>query len=92
MLAALAARLSRTGSMLELHITGRDGAELAPMHVRQILTAPTTEFKAISFVGVASAVLFAVLLRRHGPILLRGVTLGIATVCALIYVMGYGMG
>ena len=54
-LAGLAARLSRTGSMLELHTTGRNGAELTPEHVRQILTAPTTEFKAISLIGVLAA-------------------------------------
>jgi hypothetical protein len=48
LLAGLAARLSRTGSMLELHATGRGGADLAPEHVRQILTAPVTEFQLIS--------------------------------------------
>lgn len=92
LLGALAARLSRTGAMLELHITGHDGAALAPEHVRQILTAPTTEFKAISMVGVVTALVFAVLLRKQGPLLLRAATLTTAILSALIYVAGYGVG
>jgi hypothetical protein len=92
LLGALAARLSRTGAMLELHITGRDGAALAPDHVRQILTAPTTEFKAISLIGVMGALLFAVLLRKQGPRGLRAATFVITAVSALIYVAGYGIG
>jgi len=31
LLAGIGARWSRAGSMLELHATGRDGAELAPI-------------------------------------------------------------
>ena len=91
-LAGLAARLSRTGSMLELHITGRNGAELAPQHVREILTAPTTEFKAISLAGVVAAVILAVVLWRQGARALRWLTLSMAGACLLIYLAGYGFG
>ena len=91
LLGALAARLSRTGSMLELHTTGRDGAALAPDRVRQILLAPTTEFKAVSLIGVAAAVVFAILLSRHGPSPLRWATVAITLASALVYVAGYGL-
>ena len=90
-LAGLAARLSRVGSQLEVHITGRNQAELAPEHLRMILTAPTTEFKAISLIGILAALVFAVLLRKHGPRALRWFTLTLATLCALIYMAGYGV-
>jgi hypothetical protein len=78
--------------MLELHITGRNDAELAPEHVRQILTAPTTEFKAISLIGIIAALILAALLQKHGPRMLRLATIGIAVACGLIYVAGYGIG
>lgn len=92
LLAGLAARLSRTGSMLELHITGRNDAELAPEHVRQILTAPTTEFKALSFIGVVAGLVLAVVLRTHGPRALGWFTLALSTICVVVYLVGYGIG
>ena len=92
LLAGLAARLSRTGSQLEVHITGRNGAELAPDHLRQILTAPTTEFKAISLIGVIAAFVLSLALSKHGPRSLRGLTIAIAAVCLVIYFAGYGFG
>jgi hypothetical protein len=90
LLAALSARLSRVGSQIELHITGLKGAELAPDHLRHILTAPTTEFKAISFAGVVSAIALAVVLRKHSPALLRRITLGICILAFAIVAGGYG--
>jgi hypothetical protein len=78
--------------MLELHITGRNGAELAPEHVREILTAPTTEFKAISLVGVIAAFVLSLALWKQAPQPLRWLTIAIAAVCLLIYVAGYGLG
>jgi len=78
--------------MLELHITGEDGAALAPDHVRMILTAPTTEFKAISLVGVVAALVLSALLWRHGARVLRWVTPTFAIACALVYLAGYGVG
>jgi hypothetical protein len=92
LLAGLAARLSRTGSLLELHVTGRSGAELAPEHVREILTAPTTEFKAISLVGVVAAFGLSLALRQQGPRPLRWLTIAVAAICLLIYFAGYGFG
>jgi hypothetical protein len=92
LLAGLAARLSRTGSVLELHISGRDGAELAPDHVRQILTAPTTEFKLISLVGVGTALVLALVLWKPSPRPLRWITVAVTFICALIYLAGYGIG
>lgn len=92
LLAVLGARLSRTGSMLELHTTGRNGAELAPEHVRQILTAPTTEFKAISLVSVLAALILALALWKQSPRVLRWSTLALTVACVLIYVAGYGVG
>jgi NO-binding membrane sensor protein with MHYT domain len=89
-LAALSARLSRVGSQVELHITGLRGAELAPDHLRQILTAPTTEFKSISFAGVLSAIAIAVVLRKQSPPLLRRITLSIAVLAFGIVAAGYG--
>lgn len=78
--------------MLELHITGRQGAQLAPEHVRQILTAPTTEFKAISFVEVLAALVRALILRSRSPRWPGWLTVGVTTACAAIYVFGYGPG
>lgn len=92
LLAGLSARLSRTGSMLELHTTGRDGAALAPDHVRMILTAPTTEFKAISLTGVVAALILSMLLWRQGARILRWITPAVAMVCVLVYLVGYGVG
>ena len=92
LLAVLAARLSRTGSMLELHATGRNGAELAPEHVRQILTAPTTEFKAIALIGVLAAVILALAIWTPSPRPLRWLTLAVTLACLLIYLAGYGVG
>ena len=92
LLATLSARLSRVGSQLEVHITGRNGAEIAPEHLRMILTAPTTEFKAISLIGVVAALVLAGLLWKQGPRTARWLTLGITIVCAIIYVLGYGVG
>lgn len=94
LLAGLGARLSRTGSMLELHATGRNGAELAPEHVRRILTAPTTEFKAISLVGVIAALALALALAlwRHSPRALRWLTVAVTVGALLVYVAGYGVG
>ena len=92
LLAGLAARLSRTGSMLELHATGRDGAELAPEHVRQILTAPTTEFKAISLAGVLAALILALAIWKPSPRPLRWLTLALTVACVFIYLAGYGVG
>lgn len=92
LLAGLAARLSRVGSQLELHITGRNGAELAPEHLRTILTAPTTEFKTISMIGVVAALVLSVLLWKLGPRSARWLTLGVTIVSATIYVLGYGVG
>jgi hypothetical protein len=92
LLAGLSARLSRVGSQLEVHITGRGGAEIAPEHLRMILTAPTTEFKLISFLGVVAALVLAMLLLKHGPRGVRWLTLAVAAVCALIYLAGYGFG
>jgi len=89
-LAALSARLSRVGSQIELHITGLNGAELAPDHLRQILTAPNTEFKAISFAGVVSAVGLAIAFRRQSPVLLRRITLSVAVLAFVIVAIGYG--
>lgn len=77
--------------MLELHITGRNGAELAPEHVREILTAPTTEFKAISLVGAIAAFVQSLALWKQGPRPLRWLTIAIAAVCLLIYLAGYGL-
>ena len=92
LLAGLAARLSRTGSMLELHTTGRDGAALAPEHLRQILTAPTTEFRLMSLIGVLAGLALALALWNPSPRWLRWLTLGVAVVCLLVYVAGYGVG
>jgi len=90
LLAVLSARLSRVGSQLELHVRGLRGAEVAPEHLRQILTAPTTEFKAISFVGVVGAIVLAIALRPQSPTLLRRITLFIAATAVAIYAVGYG--
>jgi hypothetical protein len=90
--AGLAARLSRTGSMLELHTTGQAGAELAPDQVRQILTAPTTEFKLISVLGVLAAFALALVIWRPSPRHLRWFTLVVVIVCMLVYLAGYGVG
>ena len=89
-LAAFSGRLSRVGSQLELHITGMQGAELAPDHLRQILTAPTTEFKTISIAGAVSAFVLAVVLRKPSPRYLRRVTLFIAALALAIVAIGYG--
>jgi hypothetical protein len=78
--------------MLELHATGRNGAELAPEHLRQILTAPTTEFKAISVIGVLAALILALALWKQSPPLLRWATLALTVGCVLIHVAGYGVG
>jgi hypothetical protein len=92
LLAVLGARLSRTGSMLEMHTTGMDGAALAPEHVRQILTAPTTEFKAIALISVLAALLLAILLWRESSRVLRWLTLAVTAACVSIYLAGYGVG
>jgi len=89
-LALLSARLSRVGSQVELHITGLQGAELAPEHLRQILTAPTSEFKAISFAGALSALGLAIALRKESPVLLRRITLFVAGLALAIVAIGYG--
>jgi len=78
--------------MLELHTTGRDGAELAPDHVRHILTAPTTEFKAISLIAVLAALILGVMLWTSSPRPIRWLTLVATAVCVLIYLAGYGIG
>jgi hypothetical protein len=88
-LALLSARLSRVGSQIELHITGIDGAELAPAHLRDILTAPTTEFKAISFAGVLAAAGLAIALWSRGPRALRFLTGAIVALSIVIVAIGY---
>jgi hypothetical protein len=89
-LAAFAARLSRVGSQIEVHIAGLNGAELAPDHLRHILTAPTTEFKTLSFTGVIPALVLAIALRAQSPRVLRWITLTIAIVCFAVVALGYG--
>jgi hypothetical protein len=89
-LAAFAGRLSRVGSQIELHITGMDNAELAPDHLRSILTAPATEFKVISFAGAIGAFVLALVLWPRSPRWLRRVTLLIASIAMGIVWMGYG--
>jgi hypothetical protein len=89
LLAGLSARLSRIGSQLEMHVRGLDGAELAPEHLRRILTAPTTEFKVIALLGVLGALVLAVALWRGSPKLLRRITLAIALVAVATYAAGY---
>ena len=91
LLALLAARLSRVGSQLEVHITGRNNAEIAPDHLRMILTAPTTEFKLVAMIGVLASLVLALLLWKPSPRALRWLTASIALIGALVYVAGYGM-
>jgi hypothetical protein len=91
LLAGLSARLSRVGAQVEAHARGLDRAQVAPEHLRQILIAPTTEFNAISLIGVSAALVLAIMLRKHSPALLRRVTTGIAVICLLMYAVGYGL-
>ncbi len=54
--------------------------------------AGTTEFKAISLVGVVAALMLSLWLWRQGPRVLSWITLAISVAGLFVYLAGYGIG
>ncbi|HSM18497.1 MAG TPA: hypothetical protein VK845_16035 [Gemmatimonadales bacterium] len=90
-LAILSTRLSIVNAKVDMHITGRNRAELAPAHLREVLGGPTTEFRVLALAGTAAAVMLAMALRPGSPKWLRRATLGVSLFAAWAYLVSYGL-
>lgn len=88
-LSVISMRLSIVNAKVDMHITGRNRAELAPAHLREVLGGPTTEFRVLALCGTVAAIALAVLLRGGSPKWLRRATLGVTLVAAWFYFLGY---
>lgn len=89
LLAVISTRLSIVNAKVDMHITGRNRAELAPEHLRQVLGGPTTEFEILALSGTIAAVVLAVAVRGSSPKWLRRVTLVVALVPVWAYLVSY---
>ncbi len=88
-LAVISIRLSIVNAKVDMHITGRNRAELAPAHLREVLGGPTTEFQILALCGTVGAVTLAVALRGSSPKWLRRATLGASLVAVWCYLLSY---
>ncbi len=88
-LAVVSTRLSIVNAKVDMHITGRNRAELAPAHLREVLGGPTTEFQILALVGTVAAVALAILLRPGSPTWLRRATLGVSLFAVWAYLVSY---
>ena len=89
MLAVISTRLSIVNAKVDMHITGRNRAELAPAHLREVLGGPTTEFQILALCGTVAAVVLAGALRGSSPKWLWRATLGASLVAVWFYLLSY---
>ena len=88
-LAVISTRLSIVNAKVDMHITGRNRAELAPAHLREVLGGPTTEFQVLALCGTVVSITLAALLWRSTPKWLRRATMGVTLVAAWFYFLSY---
>lgn len=88
-LAVLSTRLSIVNAKVDMHITGRNRAELAPAHLSEVLGAPTTEFRLLALAGTVAAIGLAVALRGKSPKWLRRSTLAVSLFAGWAYLVSY---
>lgn len=88
-LSVLSTRLSIANAKVDMHITGRNRAELAPAHLREVLGGPTTEFRLLALAGTVAAIGLAVALRGEGPKWLRRSTLAVSLFAIWAYLVSY---
>ncbi len=88
-LAGASLRLSIVNAKVDMHISGRNRAELAPAHLREVLGGPTTEFQVLALLGTIATALLALALRASSPKWLRRVTLGASLVAVWCYLLSY---
>lgn len=88
-LAVISMRLSIVNAKVDMHITGRNRAELAPAHLREVLGGPTTEFRVLALCGTIATVVLAVALRGSGSKWLQRATLGASLIAVWCYLVSY---